>query len=130
MTEITRITRKHLEDAARAAGHTEARYEDWPGMEVRHGYSCAIWTGEHYINPAENDGDSRRLQIVVGIILQPLVDHPACNAWLSGLNRVGHSVRVQHDGTPADAARAAREAVILCAAEVGRRMREANHGIA
>jgi hypothetical protein len=124
---MTEITRKHLEDAARAAGHevvcTEAEMQGCEDCSTV--YTGLILRGvQEPWRPNLDDGDSRRLQIVAGIILQPLVDHPACNAWLSGLHRVGHSVRVQHDGTPADAARAAREAVVLCAAEVGRRMRE------
>jgi hypothetical protein len=40
----------------------------------------------------------------------------------------GMEWRSHLDGTSSDAARAAREAIVLCAAEVGRRMREANHG--
>lgn len=112
------ITREHLELAALAAGHTEARYEDWPGMEMRHGYACAIWTGECYINPAEDDGDAARLAVRLNMEIN--MDHGQVAATVGDRH---DWARVKHDGTEPDKLRAWREAVVLCAAAVGERMR-------
>lgn len=112
------ITRERLELAALAAGYAEARYEDWPGMEMRHGYACAIWTGECYINPAEDDGDAARL----AVRLMMMTDVTGLFVEAYGPERYTNQ-RVKHDGTEPDKLRAWREAVVLCAAAVGKRMK-------
>ncbi len=64
-----------LEAAARAAGMTDATWQDMEGWgEVRYGYSGAIWsealhneTGSGYWNPLADDGDVARLEAACGI---------------------------------------------------------------
>ena len=94
------VTREHLELAALAAGHTEARYEDWPGMEIRHGYACAIWTGECYINPAEDDGDAARLAVRLQMDVRWGSD------WVSAVRRQIDAVRTAPSTGPMPSAAA------------------------
>ena len=111
---MNEITRQHLEDAARAAGIAL----EWDGDPAE--WQPMYYEGKtyHTWEPDTDDGDSRRLQIAVRMSL--VVGGSSAAAGL-GLH---HARLVRHDGTPDDAARAAREAVVLCAAEVGKRMRE------
>lgn len=110
------IAREQLELAALAAGHAEARYEDWPGMEMRYGYARSIWTGEGYINPAEDDVDAARLCVKLQMDVKWGRDWVAAARGL--IDRI-----CRHDGTETEKLRAWREAVTLCAAAVGERMR-------
>lgn len=109
---MTEITRQHLEDAALAAGF-KYRVIHLGGQDYR-----VTIDGREWWRPHLDDGDSRRLQIAVRMSL--VVGGSSAAAGL-GLQ---YARLVRHDGTPDDAARAAREAVVLCAAEVGKRMRE------
>jgi hypothetical protein len=125
---VDKITRQHLEDAARAAGHEVAcSLSSMMGPDPVGG-ACGIlmlraatpgalvmWA------PHLDDGGSRRLQIAVQMSL--VVGGKSAAAGI-GLK---YARLIRHDGTPADAARAAREAVVLCAAEVGQRMLPSGH---
>jgi hypothetical protein len=115
---MTEITRQHLEDAALAAGMEVLRWKE--GTPIVHdGGELAGWW-----EPAFCDVDSRWLQIAVKATLSVCrYGRNIAEAWCVQLGPMVTSA-VLHDGTPSDAARAAREAVVLCAAEVGRRMRE------
>lgn len=121
---MAEITRETLEMAALAAGYADARYEDWPGMEMRHGYACAIWTGESYINPAEDDGDAARL--AVRLQIDAAFGHHITHKVYASRPTAFPScpVSAAHDGTEPDKLRAWREAVVLCAAAVGERMQK------
>jgi hypothetical protein len=62
MAELT--DRELLERAAKAAGFSEAKWQDLRGWgEVRYGLSEAIWNGEDYWNPLTDDGDALRLAV-------------------------------------------------------------------
>jgi hypothetical protein len=114
------ITREHLELAALAAG-----------MRVAAGYVAAhddltaivLESGEEW-RPHLDDGDAARLAVRVGIITQPQISAPVVNAWMTGWKYQGVREHVRHDGTEPDKLRAWREAVVLCAAAVGERMRK------
>jgi hypothetical protein len=60
--------RELLEKAAKAAGFEKIKYDDWPGMDVRHGFTEAIWNGEQYWNPLADDGDAFRLAVKLGLL--------------------------------------------------------------
>lgn len=57
--------RELLELAAKAAGFEIVDYQNWPLMEIRYGYSEAIWNGEEYWNPLVDDGDALRLIVAL-----------------------------------------------------------------
>jgi hypothetical protein len=62
--------RQLLEAAAKAAGYTDAEWQDMEGWgEVRYGFSSAIWTGEKYWNPLAKDGDALRLAVALGLVV-------------------------------------------------------------
>jgi hypothetical protein len=121
---MTEITRETLELAALAAGHEVACTEaEMHGCED----SSTVYTGlmlrgaQDPWRPHLDDGDSRRLQVALKITLVHFDGPPR---WAADHDDDAEVNSCTHDGTPSDAARAAREAVVLCAAEVGRRMRE------
>lgn len=61
------IDRELLERAARAAGYGEGRYENGSWLEIRYGYTVALWLDndsiEGYWNPLEDDGQALRLAV-------------------------------------------------------------------
>ena len=60
--------REMLEAAARAAGFSEAKWQDMTGGgDVRYGMSEGIWTGETYWNPLTDDGDALRLVVKLNL---------------------------------------------------------------
>jgi hypothetical protein len=59
--------RELLEKAAKAAGFETAEFQNWPGMDVRYGFTEAIWNGEQYWNPLTEDGDALRLAVKLNI---------------------------------------------------------------
>ena len=120
---MTEITRRNLEDAALAAGMEILKWQDVTPI-VHCGESAGWW------EPVLDDEDAFQLIVAIrGSIEVRKHDSWAAVADYDG-DRPGALMEVEHDGTPCGAARAAREAIVLCAAEVGRRMREANHGTA
>jgi len=69
MTEPT-TDRELLELAAKAAGLDDAEFTVFPGMEVRYGLTCAMYsdklegeTGFGYWDPLESDGCALRLAV-------------------------------------------------------------------
>jgi hypothetical protein len=64
--------RELLERAAKAAGFETAEFQNWPGMDVRHGFTEAIWNGEQYWNPLTDDGDALRLAVKLRMEVLPL----------------------------------------------------------
>lgn len=113
---MTEITRKHLEDAALAAGH---EVYGWCVGDSGVTYYADIGPYESVSwRPHLDDADAFRLAVEMLMY----VDHRGTGATARTIPN--SLVRVDHDGTPSDSARAAREAVVLCAAEVGKRMRE------
>jgi hypothetical protein len=113
---MAEITRDHLTLAALAAGHLAGGPDYWPQALERtlaDGTDCyREW------RPHLDDGDAFGLSVA----LLMYVDHRGTGATARVVG--GDPVRVDHNGTIDDAARAAREAVTLCAAAVGERMRE------
>ena len=119
---MTEITRQHLELAALAAGHEVVCAE----AEMQGCEDCStVYTGlmlrgvQEPWRPHLDNGDAFGLLVAAGITLV----REAGEVW-AWTEDESATKRAGHDGTPADAARAAREAVVLRAAEVGRRMRE------
>lgn len=115
--------RELLEFAAKAAGLTDAVWEDVSGWgEVRHGFSGAMWsaalneqTGTGYWNPLHNDGDAFRLMVEIA------KRHQFFALLLSGVGPFakterGLSVIVEHSD---DHAFATRRAIVRVAAEIG-----------
>jgi hypothetical protein len=62
--------RELLEKAAKAAGFETAEFQNWPGMDVRYGFTEAIWNGEQYWNPLTEDGDALRLAVKLNLIVE------------------------------------------------------------
>lgn len=112
------ITREHLELAALAAGHTIGWGEETPCQP----HVAYIWNADgktsRWWRPHLDDGDAARLAGQLGIAVQPLVSYESVTAWRGPI-----VARAKHEGTEPDKMRAWREAVTLCAAAVGERMR-------
>lgn len=125
---MTEITRQHLEDAARAAGYevacTEAAFHGTDDPVKLYGGGLMLRGVQEPWRPHLDDGDAARLAVRVGIITQPQISVPVVNAWMTGWKHQGVRGHVRHDGTEPDKLRAWREAVVMCAAAVGERMRD------
>lgn len=125
---MAEITRQHLEDAALAAGITLRKEYQSPGDSWKFG--LIIYTNNDSLSkpciwrPHIDDGDAFRLMVSTRGAIEVLKHYSWAAAADYDGDGPGALMEVDHDGTQADAARAAREAVVLCAAEVGRRMRE------
>lgn len=106
-----------LELAAKAAGYKTIQYQDLKsnGLDVRYGIDEAIWNGENYWNPLEDDGDALRLAVDLKLSLY-----------------INHAVRVDYyipHGLPQvplyeplepDVYAATRRAIVRAAAELGK----------
>lgn len=120
------ITREHLELAALAAGifwDSVAQGGIDPRKPMPLGDGCEPDGNGGWWEPHLDDGDAARLAVAVGIITQPQISVPVVNAWMTGWKYQGVREHVRHDGTEPDKLRAWREALVLCAAAVGERMR-------
>lgn len=104
------ITREHLELAALAAGMTPVRMSD-DGRGLLVAEQSEPW------RPHADIADAARL--AVRLMMWVDVIGRSVNAQIAG----GAISCVDHDGTEPDKIRAWCEAVTLCAAEVGRKMR-------
>ena len=102
------ITREHLELAALAAGIGR----DEGGMYVSPTGGPINW------RPHLDDGDAARL----AARLNMMIDTTGAVVEAYGPERYTNK-RIAHDGTEPDKLRAWREAVVLCAAAVGERMK-------
>lgn len=110
---MAEITRQHLEDAARAAGKnvvmTPIGRDTFDALDVT---KLTAW------RPHLDDGDALRLAANVGMRIT-LPRH--CGDGVSTETPDGKwSCTVYRDNKPAQM----RVAIVLCAAEVGKRMRE------
>ncbi|MFY8182602.1 MAG: hypothetical protein ACOVKL_00135 [Polynucleobacter sp.] len=63
--------RELLELAAKAAGYTTIQYQNLKdsSLDIRYGIDEAIWNGEDYWNPLENDGTALRLAVKLEMFL-------------------------------------------------------------
>lgn len=65
--------RELLERAARAAGYGKGNYEDGSWLEIRYGYTVALYLGcdevDGYWNPLQDDGQAMRLAVVLGMMV-------------------------------------------------------------
>lgn len=110
---MAEITREHLELAALAAGHTITSFEPVGprgALVAMLGVNAAGY-GIHW-RPHLDDGDAARLAVRLGLTIE-----------IGSRIVVAFPCHVAHDGTEPDKLRAWREAVVLCAAAVGERMR-------
>jgi len=113
---VAEITREHLELAALAAGKTILYWAD-AGRPVVNEDRNGV-RGQFLWRPHLDDGDAARLAVRLGIAVQPLVSYESVTAWRGPI-----VARAKHNGTERDELLAWREAVVLCAAAVGERMR-------
>ena len=98
---MTAITREHLELAALAAGMT--------------------YKGDGVWRPHTDIADAARLAISLKADVAVDDDDAMATTYIS---KISKTVLIAHDGTKPGRERAYCEAVTLCAAEIGRRMRE------
>lgn len=114
---MAEITRETLELAALAAGLKHVNYDglDYDG---RDGLVLVDGIGRHLDDwrPHLDDGDAARL--AVRLNMEICMDHGQVAATVGDWH---DWERIKHDGTEPDKSRAWREAVVLRAAEVGRR---------
>ena len=115
------IDRELLELAAKAAGMDDAEYASYPGMDMRYGFTEAIWsqslyneTDEGYWNPLQDDAHALRLAVKLG--LHVFTDLPNNGKPSSCAN--GETMQLH--GT--DPYAATRRAIVRAAAEIGRQM--------
>jgi hypothetical protein len=113
------IDRKLLELAAKAAGFKEINYQYGVALELRHGFTEAIWNGESYWNPLENDGDALRLAVKLQMKIYPGEAYPWDKASATYSHKYGASV--DEDENP-DQCAATRRAIVRAAAEIGKAM--------
>lgn len=106
---MAEITREHLELAALAAGMISAEFA---GNANYLDGALDRW------RPRLDDGDAARLQVLMNM------DIAAYKATITAtVDGWDDWASVAHDGTEPDKLRAWREAVVLCAAAVGAKMK-------
>ena len=118
------ITRETLELAALAAGHEVVRTEaEMHGCdEVSTIYTGVMLRGvQDAWRPHTDITDAARLAVQLGFAVKSSTNQPFVHAWSFGEEFHTRSI---HDGTELDKQRAYCEAVTLCAAAIGREMRE------
>ena len=103
---MAEITREHLELAALAAGMTGCTHDYGRGLVFLPDGRSGEW------RPHLDDGDAARLAVRLGLTIE-----------IGSRIVVAFPFHVAHDGTEPDKLRAWREAVVLCAAAVGERMK-------
>ena len=125
--------RELLELAALAAGYDDAQYQSDECLQYRYGFTCAVWseklydeTGTGYWNPLVSDCYAFRLMVKLGMDVY-VDNHPEgcrCVEVESVTHNVGRFVEnfMNHESQEA----ATRFAIVKCAAEIGRRMKERN----
>jgi hypothetical protein len=128
--------RELLELAATAAGYTDAEFQEFDGMEIRHGFPSGVWsakkyeqTNSGYWNPLWDDGDALKLATELNLVLTP-GDEECCAEFCNMgngeycINRC--EVKVQPD-RGIDKQSAMRRAIVHAAAEIGRAMPDKTH---
>ena len=108
---MTTITQEHLELAALAAGH-----EIDATMQTDSGGLCIVGSDDDWM-PHADIADAARLAASLQMRIIWLHD------WVSAVKGSVDAIR-SHDGTQSSKERAYCEAVTLCAAQIGRKMRE------
>jgi hypothetical protein len=109
--------RELLELAAKAAGYTTIQYQNLKdsSLDIRYGIDEAIWNGEDYWNPLENDGTALRLAVKLGLRIeintQVLGDTLVISEFYDNVEC--------HNGDPYVAT---RRAIVKAAAEIGKGM--------
>jgi hypothetical protein len=109
--------RELLELAAKAAGYTTIQYQNLKdsSLNIRYGIDEAIWNGEDYWNPLENDGTALRLAVKLGLRIeintQVLGDTLVISEFYDNVEC--------HNGDPYAAT---RKAIVRAAAEIGKGM--------
>jgi len=103
--------RELLELAAKAAGYTTIQYQNLKdsSLDIRYGIDEAIWNGEDYWNPLENDGTALRLAVKLRISVMFDDDLIWCN----------HN---PYDFDNSDPYASTRRAIVRAAAEIGKSM--------
>jgi len=113
------IDRELLELAAKAAGYTTIQYQNLKdsSLDIRYGIDEAIWNGEDYWNPLEDDGTALRLAVKLKLRLY-----------------INHAIRVDfyipnkfplsplYEPLEPDAYASTRRAIVRAAAEIGKSM--------
>ena len=121
---MAEITRETLELAALAAGHdvvcTEAAFHGTDDPVKLYGGGLFLRGLQGAWRPHLDDGDAARLAVRMEITTEHWTYPPRFVARHHSLDYVHSRI---HDGTELDKLRAWREAVVLCAAAVGERMR-------
>lgn len=116
------ITREQLELAALAAGHevacTEAAFHGTDDPVNLCGGGLLLCGLQDPWRPHLDDGDAARLAVRLGME----IEHPPRKIVARSGEHAAWAV-CQHDGTEPDKLRAWREAVVLCAAAVGAKMK-------
>ena len=109
--------RELLELAAKAAGYTTIQYQNLKdsSLDIRYGIDEAIWNGEDYWNPLENDGDALRLAVALKMNINHDDLSPTVSICLSSVTWLDHP----YDSDPYAAT---RQAIVRAAAEIGKSM--------
>jgi hypothetical protein len=109
--------RELLELAAKAAGYTTIQYQNLKDsyLDIRYGIDEAIWNGEDYWNPLEDDCEALRLAVKLGLRIE-------INTQVLGDTLVSSEFydHVEcHNNNPLAAT---RRAIVRAAAEIGKNM--------
>jgi hypothetical protein len=109
--------RELLELAAKAAGY-EVRSDGEGGLTIttRIG-ACRSW------NPRDDDGDSRRLEVALGIHVSQQLSYCATSCPHGGAGTRGMTWTEHYNDDPCAAT---RRAILRAAAEIGRQMEAGN----
>jgi len=113
-----------LELAAKAAGYTTIQYQNLKdsSLDIRYGIDEAIWNGEDYWNPLENDGTALRLAVKLGLfIYQIKVNEQKITAVEWDFDYVGKTM-IFDEMHKDDPYAATRRAIVRAAAEIGKSM--------
>lgn len=112
--------RELLELAAKAAGCGPSHYEDGSWLEVRYGYTVALWFDERdgYWNPLECDGDAFRLAVDLGLLVCAYDDESWAQWYIKPYGRWITTKEARGE----DPYAATRRAIVRCAAKIGKGM--------
>lgn len=114
--ETSMTDRELLEYAAKAAGYTDIKYEDGWWLEVRYGITKAVWNGEDYWNPLEDDGDAFRLAVKLSLE----IDIHFTGIAIRTPNGIKILISAEEINDPYAAT---RRAIVETAAEIGKEMK-------
>lgn len=103
-----------LELAALAAGYEKSKLWYVDGVLCWNGLCMHPWC------PHTDDGDSRRLEVALYLVVEVLEGETCVSMSLNAPNYLDCCATVAHDGDPAAAT---RMAVLRCAAEIGKSMK-------